>query len=269
VALRPTTDADDATMHELFLDSIAAVYRPHGFDPPAPPLEVFANQQRHVRRTGVSVAAEDRGRVVGFASVWIRGDDWYLASLFVDTRSQQRGLGAALLDAVWGDAPRRRTITDAIQPVSNALYARRGLVPATPVLTFTGKAQAESHLEPAPEDVAAVDRAAYGFERAADHAHWSRFGNCATWAGAYSYPVPGGAIGPVAGTSPDAAAAALEAELARAPGPVSLRLPGSSRRLVEVALAAGLRLAPTPGLLLLSAGVAPPAALAIGSYTLF
>jgi len=32
---------------------------------------------------------------------------------------------------------------------------------------------------------------------------------------------------------------------------------------------AGLRLSPTPGLLLLSDGVPPPTSLAIGSYTLF
>jgi hypothetical protein len=48
-----------------------------------------------------------------------------------------------------------------------------------------------------------------------------------------------------------------------------VRIPGSSRALVESALAARLQLAPTPGLLLLSEGVPPPDALAIASYTLF
>jgi hypothetical protein len=48
-----------------------------------------------------------------------------------------------------------------------------------------------------------------------------------------------------------------------------VRVPGSSRRLVEVAIAAGLSLEPAPGLLLLSEGVRPPDALAIGSYTLY
>jgi len=160
-------------------------------------------------------------------------------------------------------------VTDAIQPVSNAVYAHRGLVPATPVLTFTGEPRTEARVEPAAAELAAVDRAAYGFERAADHAYWAGLARRTTWPGAYSYAFPGGAIGPVGGTSPAAAAAALEAELGRAEGSVSLRLPGSSRRMVEVALAAGLRLAPVPGLLLLSAGITPPDALAIGSYTLF
>jgi len=268
VELRPTTDGDDATLHALFLESIAGVYRPHAFPPPAPPFEVFANQQRHVRRTGTSVAAEAEGRILGFASSWSRGDDWFLASLFVAADAQRGGLGSSLLEAVWGDARRRRTITDAIQPVSNALYARRGLVPATPVLTFTGEPRATATIEPADDDVAAVDRAAYGFERDVDHAYWSRLARRTTWPGAYSYAFAGGAIGPVAGTTPAAAAAALEAELARATHAVTVRMPGSSRELVAVALAAGLRLAPVPGLLLLSEGVRPPDALAIGSYTL-
>ena len=267
--LRPTTDGDDTTLYQLFLESIAGVYRPHGFEPPAPPLEVFASQQGHVRRTGTSVAATDDGRIAGFASAWARDGDWFLASLFVEAGAQGRGVGRTLLEAVWGQYPRRRTITDAIQPVSNALYARRGLSPVTPLLTFSGEARAVARVEPAEADVGAVDRAAYGFAREHDHGYWSRIARRTTWPGAYSYAFPGGAIGPVAGTTPGAAAAALEAELARAEGPVRLRVPGSSRQLVEVALAAGLQLSATPGLLLLSAGVEPPEALAIGGYTLF
>ncbi|HEY7397984.1 MAG TPA: hypothetical protein VH538_06770, partial [Gaiellaceae bacterium] len=68
---------------------------------------------------------------------------------------------------------------------------------------------------------------------------------------------------------PAAAAAALASELARADGSVTVRIPGTSRALVLCALAAGLRLWPTPGLLLLSEGVVAPDALAVGGYTLF
>ena len=69
---------------------------------------------------------------------------------------------AALLEAVWGEAHRRRTITDAIQPVSNALYARRGLIPTTPGPSFTGLRRRRARPTEAP-DVAAVDPAAYDF----------------------------------------------------------------------------------------------------------
>jgi GNAT superfamily N-acetyltransferase len=270
VELRPTTVADLPALHELFVAAIDGVFEPHGFEPPGPPLEVFANQQRHVLETGTSVVAEDDGRLLGFGASWQRDEHWFLASLFVDGAAQGRGVGPALLAAVWGAAARRRTITDAIQPVSNALYARHGLIPATPVLTFTGRPHSDGReLRPEGADLAAIDVAAYGFDRAVDHAYWEQHARRTTWPDAYTYVFPGGAIGPVAGLNAAAAARALAAELARADGEVRLRIPGSSRALVEVALAAGLRLDPVPGLLLLSESVQPPTALAIAGYMLF
>jgi GNAT superfamily N-acetyltransferase len=276
VELRPTAESDLPALHGVFLAAIGELYRRHGFTPPSPPLEAFANQQRHVIATGSSVVALDGERMIGFGSAWARGDDWFLASLFVAPGAQARGVGRALLDAVWGEQyARRRTITDAIQPVSNALYARRGLIPATPILTFTGTpSAARALLEPVVADVTAIDDAAYGFDRSLDHAHWLAYAGRTVWSragepAAYSYAFPGGAIGPVAGLDAVAAAAALETELSRAPGDVVLRLPGSGPQLVEVALRVGLRLTATPGLLLLSDGATPPTSLALAGYTLF
>lgn len=267
--LRPTTDGDLPGIHEVFIEAIGSLFRRHRFEPPAPSAEVFGRLQKHIAATGLSCVAEDGGRIVGFGASWTRGDDWFLASLFVRPEAQARGVGAALLDAVWGDAPRRRTMTDAIQPISNVLYGRRGLIPATPILTFTGVPRVGGATEEADADVAAVDAAAYGFDRAADHSFWSRHGRRRTWAGAYSYSFPGGDIGPVAGLLPTAAAAALTGELARAEGPVRVRVPGSARALVEVALTARLRLGDVPGLLLLSAGIDAPTALAPSGYLLY
>jgi GNAT superfamily N-acetyltransferase len=270
VELRPTTVADLPVLHGLFLAAIRAVLEPHGFESPAPPLEVFVNQQRHVAETGTALVAEEDGVLIGFGASWQRDEHWYLASLFVDRAAQGSGVGAALLDAVWGAASRRRTITDAIQPVSNALYGRHGLIPATPILRFAGRPHSDGrNLRPEKADVAAIDVAAYGFDRAIDHAYWERYAERTTWPDAYTYTFPSGVIGPVAGLNAAAAARALAAELARAGGEVRLSIPGSSRPLVEVALAAGLRLDPVPGLLLLSEMVTPPTALAIGGYTLF
>jgi GNAT superfamily N-acetyltransferase len=270
VELRPTTAADLPVLHGLFVTAIDGVFKPHGFEPPGPPLDVFVNQQQHVLDTGTSLVAEDDGRLLGFGASWQRGEHWFLASLFVAQAAQGLGVGAALLDAVWGAAPRRRTITDAIQPVSNALYGRRGLIPATPILTFTGRPRSNGpRVRPEGADLAAIDLAAYGFDRAVDHAYWEQYAQRTTWPGAYTYVFPGGAIGPVAGLDAAAAARALAAELARADGGVRVRIPGSSRALVEVALAARLRLDPVPGLLLLSETVQPPTALAIGGYMVF
>jgi hypothetical protein len=50
---------------------------------------------------------------------------------------------------------------------------------------------------------------------------------------------------------------------------VRVRVPGSARELVEVALRARLRLGEVPGFVLLSPGVDPPIALAPSGYMLF
>jgi GNAT superfamily N-acetyltransferase len=270
VELRPTTDGDLPELHAIFLAAIGSVFAPHGFDPPAPSFEAFSGLQGHILRTGTSVVAEDEGAVVGYCSSWTREDDWFLASLFIAPDVHGRGIGAALLDAVWGPPQaRRRTMTDAIQPVSNVLYGRRGLIPVTPVLTFTGRPQPlPVAAEPGPVDLAAVDRAAYGFDRQVDHPFWSGYSQRSEWGDAYSY-AHHGEIGPVAGATPEAAAAALAGELARADGEVRVRLPGSARALVAVALAARLRLEPVPGLLLVSEGAGAPTALAPSGYALY
>ena len=269
--LRPTSVGDLPALHQVFLAAISGVYLPHAFQPPSPPVDVFTTQQEHVLRTGVSHVAIRDGTITGFASAWSRGDDWFLASLFIAPDAQGQGLGRRLLDAVWGgEFARRRTITDAIQPVSNALYGRRGLIPATPILSFTGRPRVDRpRAQPEEADVEAIDVAAYGFDRGIDHRYWQRYARRTTWPGAYSYTFPGGEIGPVAGVDAGAAAGALAAELARAEAEVQIRIPGSSRALVEVALAAGLRLDPVPGLLLLSEALNPPTALAIAGYMLF
>jgi GNAT superfamily N-acetyltransferase len=269
VELRPTTGDDLPAIHETFTAAVGSVFRPHAFEPPEPSAEVFALLQRHVAATGLSYVAEQDGSVVGFGSSWTRGDDWFLASLFVRPEAQGQGVGPALLDAVWGDARRRRTMTDAIQPVSNALYGRRGLIPVTPILTFTGIPRLEIAVEESDADIAAVDAAAYGFDRTVDHDLWSPHARRTTWPGAYSYAFPGGDVGPVAGLTPAAAAAALSGELGRADRPVRVRVPGSARPLVEVALRAGLRLGDVPGFLLVSDGVEPPTALAPSGYLLY
>lgn len=269
--LRPTTVDDLPALHATFVEAVGELFSRHGFPSPAPPLEVFSAIQLHILETGASVVAEEDGRVVAFGSSWTRGDDWFLASLFVAPSAQAGGVGSALLDAVWGTAERRRTLTDAIQPISNVLYARRGLIPSTPMLTFTGTpaVYASEAYEEAPADIAAIDAAAYGFDRAVDHRYWERVARRTTWDDAYSYAFPGRDLGPIAGTTPAAAARALAAELARAPGRVRVRIPGSARELVVVALAAGLRLDAVPGLLLLSGGIGPPTALAPSGYLLY
>ena len=86
--------------------------------------------------------AEGGERVVAFVSALRRAHVWFLAMLFVHPGEQARGVGRALLRAVMpppGDPAIRATCTDAAQPISNALYARHGIVPRLPVLELVGR----------------------------------------------------------------------------------------------------------------------------------
>src|SRR4029077_19385753 len=88
----------------VFLRAVAGVFRPHGFEPPAPRYEAFANQQRHLLATGSTVVAEHGGEARACGALWARDPDRFLGSLFVESGAQAAGLGTALLDAVWGEA---------------------------------------------------------------------------------------------------------------------------------------------------------------------
>jgi len=278
---RLATEADIGPEHEVFCRAEGELRLRHGFAWVDPPLGWFAPIARHLLATdpGRCFVAEADGRVVGFSAAFAREGAWFLAALFIHPDHQGRGIGRELFELAARDAPLRRiTITDAIQPVSNALYARYGLIPTTPVLQFEGTPtiDAPSQLQPdrpAPGELAALDRSGYGFERAVDHELWLRQRRCTVWrrdgiAVAYAYRGLTGSIGPLVAHDPAGAADALRAELARA-ARASIVLPGSARSMVGVAVEAHLKLVPPPGNLLLSAEAPAPDRLAISGYFLY
>jgi GNAT superfamily N-acetyltransferase len=280
-SLRPATDADIGSEHEVFCRAEGGLRLHHGFAWVDPPLAWFAPIARHLLSTdpGRCFVAEADGRVVGFSAAFVRGGVWFLAALFIDPDQQGKGIGRQLFELAARDAPPRRiTITDAIQSVSNGLYAQYGLIPTTPILQFEGAPTIDALpvLEPdrpRPGELTTLDRVGYGFERSVDHEYWLRQRRCTVWrregaAVAYSYRGLTGSIGPLVGRDQAYAADALRAELARAPR-ASVVIPGIARSLVAVAVEANLKLVPPPGNLLLSADVPAPDSLAISGYFLF
>ena len=280
--LRRTRQQDLPAAYDVFRAAIGELYERHRMRPPGPPLEVFVSMQGHLLRTDGKrshVAVEER-RVVGFASSMARGGAWHLASLFILPEFQGQGLGRELLDRAWGDGYAwRTTLTDAIQPISNGMYARRGLIPTAPLLQLAGDADLAEPpgldpSEPEPAALASLDLAAYGFDRAVDHAYWSEHIAATLWRldgepVAYSYSWPNGRIGPLAAANQESAGLALTAALAQqGNGPAIVVAPGTAAPLIEAALAAGLRMQAPPGLLLMSGDAKPPDALAVSSYTL-
>src|SRR5437763_8580260 len=144
--IRPPTAADLPSLDGVFRAAIGEVFRRHAFEPPDPPPEAFAAQHRHLLRHDGErcFVAEEEGRVAAYVAAFARGDAWFLSSLFVRPGHQGRGLGRALLERAWGGGSRRRlTLTDSIQPISNGLYARHGLVPATAVVALVGTPRVE------------------------------------------------------------------------------------------------------------------------------
>lgn len=282
--LRRAADSDLRAAYDVFAAAEGEVWRRHSPSWSPPPFDAWSATQRHLLAEDGerSFVALDGERLVGFGAALVRGDAWFLSALFVSPEYQGRRIGRELLDRVWtGEYRRRMTITDSIQPVSTTTYARRRLIPTTPILSLSGSPRCDlpADLEAVPTEpdaLTTLDRAAYGFGRDADHRFWREHAAEANlWliAGqpvAYSYVDDQGLIGPLAGRDGEAAALALQAELARRESQhAAIDVPGSARRLVATALGSGLRATRPPGLLLLSEGTDAPQALAISGYWLF
>lgn len=284
VFFRPATEADIEAERAVFCAAQGDLMERHNFPPPSPPPDAFRLHHRHLLRHDADRChvAEVDGAVVAFGAAIVRGDVWFLSHLFVHPDVQGRGVGRRVLELCWGRGYRQRmTITDAIQPISNGLYAQHGLIPTTPMLCLEGEprihcagALAAGAVEPAA--LAMIDRSAYGFSRAVDHELWGLTRRATLWRQhgvpvAYSYVATDGAIGPVAGVDPASAAGALRWELARtAGGAVRVCIPGTAAEMIAVALQAGLRFGSSPpGLLLQTPPASPPRALAVSSYGLY
>jgi GNAT superfamily N-acetyltransferase len=244
-------------------------------------------------------AASEPG-IAGFSLATVRDGLWYLAMLFVVPEAQGRGIGAALLDraqagrdvdpggpAVPGpDAPLDSGIhtwgmaTDTAQPISNGLYARRGMIPRLPIWRLAGEPyrwgalpQLPPSLEAVPFDaiaangregprrlaeaIDALDRGVIGIIHRADHEFLRRDGRAGFLvrerggrALGYAYGSAVGRLGPVAAEDPALLPALLGVAIRSTPvlGTVGVWVPASADTAVRALLDAGLRFDRFPGL---------------------
>jgi GNAT superfamily N-acetyltransferase len=243
--------------------------------------------------------------LVGFSSATLREGLWFLAMLFVLPELQGDGVGAALMDRAQAgaeipagapvpgpDDPLRTGIhtwgmcTDAAQPISNGLYAGRGMLPRVPVWRLFGEVRRWAALPDLPPTLEAVpfeaivgdgagggeghrrlaalvdglDRELIGAAHPADHAYLRREGRSGflvrprSDAGAppvgYVYGSAGGRLGPLAATDPALHPALLSVALRRTPmlDAVAMWVPGTADRATRALLDAGLRYDGFPGL---------------------
>jgi ribosomal protein S18 acetylase RimI-like enzyme len=166
--------------------------------------------------------AEAEDRVVGFGIAMLRERLWYLAALHVLPEYQGRRVGHELLErclAADGARAVRIVISEAAQPVSNALYAKHGMYQWVPLLHLAGAIPTTQLDEPdldsepigdaALPELEVIDRLVLGVARAIDHRYW--FGQPGLTgllfrrrgeATGYAYVSASGQMGPVAARLP-------------------------------------------------------------------
>jgi GNAT superfamily N-acetyltransferase len=244
--------------------------------------------------------AEREERVVGFASASVREGIWFLAMLFVHPDDQAAGLGQALMDhaqagrevdpggrAVPGpDDPLDSGIrawgmcTDAVQPISNGLYAKRGMVPRIPIWRLFGEVRRWTALPLVPASLEVVpfetlatpepdgdrrlqaalddlDHEVIGSAHPADHDFLRREGRVGFLlrerggrALGYAYGSGVGRLGPVSAVDPALHPVLLGLAIRETPalGDVAIWVPGTADVATRALLDAGLRLDGFPGL---------------------
>jgi len=281
-------------------------------------LEPLRRLLAHLRSTDpelflVATAGPDEDApVVAFGSANRRGATWFLSMLFVGPEVQGAGVGRAILTRLLPDGARDEavaggeasnedaggaipgteasparppigTATDSAQPISNALYARFGMIPRVPVFQLVGRPANPAELPPLwagvsavefeelaagrpggpghralVDAIASIDREVLGYERPADHRFLRMEGRRGFLyrdpQGAplgYGYAAPSGRLGPVATLQP-AHLAPITAHLLRAvtpPGANAIWVSGGSEHVLPMLLRAGLRIDGFPAFL--------------------
>jgi len=226
--------------------------------------------------------AGTEGPIVAFVSALRREHVWFLAMLFVQPGHQERGLGRRLLAHVLAgsDDATHATCTDSVQPISNALYSRFGMMPRLPVLELVGRP--ERPVPGLPDGVRAVpfdllragptdgagprrlvealerlDRSTLGYAHPQDHAYLAaqgRLGYLYEGGGGsvvgYGYASQVGRLGPIAVEDAILMGPVVGHLLGsvRPAGAFSAWVPGSASGAVATLLEAGLQLEDFPAL---------------------
>jgi GNAT superfamily N-acetyltransferase len=224
--------ADVAGAVEVWLQAVADLTARHpapGGAPGRPDRPRLTARLDHLLSTDPagSWVAERRGRVVGLAQSFVRDRLWVLSLLGVDPRTQDKGVGRALLERALGHgAGCPGTIQASVDPRAVRLYATSGFDPHPSMTAFgppTRRPAAPDGVRvggTADLDVAAsIDRAVRGAGRAVDLRHLVE-GDGATLLlegeRAYAVVLPDRVV-TLAGRDEGSAAAVLAAALARAP----------------------------------------------------
>ena len=279
VNLRPiATDDDRRACGDVFVEAFMELHRRQGYDDTSDHGEAKAfitEALEHFSHTDPELQwlAERDGEIIAFTSAWRRERYWFLAFLFVRPSTQSSGIGRALLEEVLPPEVEREdltlaTVIESTQPVSQALYARYGMVPRVPRPLLAGiphegalPERLPFGVEPvpladvAPDEIEVFEKLQLGYSRGPHHARFDpgvngfafayrRDGWLAGFGYAVHEPEVGLRIHPVVADTSELTAAII-GHLARRGGGGRIQLPvyGGASTLMPMLLNAGLRVA--------------------------
>ena len=217
--------------------------------------------------------AEDRGKIVGLSTSWVRGSLWFLADLFILPSHQGKGVGRSLIERTlgsWRNATilNRALITFAYNPTSISLYMRFKMYPREPLYFASASSAAlQKNLRPSSkmryEEVTnlnesaaklkRIDKDALGFPLEWHHEYFLEVqgAKCFVFtkderAEGYAYVRKDGRVGPLAVTSrlslEDVMTTTISLAAEQDTAKVLTLYTGSSVRQVSAALKCGLRI---------------------------
>jgi GNAT superfamily N-acetyltransferase len=230
IIYRQAQEADLERTYQVFVRASHDLAAAHNFPQvstlAAPPQQALAFRRHALSNDAQRFwVAEVAAEIVGFGVAILHDQVCYLAALHVMPAYQGQGIGRTLLERCMGrdNAPKASlwtTIADSLNPVSNAIYARFGMIGWVPLIPLSGSlptnaievdsvfAATARSLADSPQQLAglaAIDQQVLGFSRNTEHQHWLRqpdvqgycFGDPARPFG-YVYLWSDGAIGPLA-----------------------------------------------------------------------
>jgi GNAT superfamily N-acetyltransferase len=169
--IRPASVEDVPAIREI----LAA----HGNDGPVTTVDIVGPYVRHLLAHHRVLVATEGELVLGFGAVVDAGVAIHLADLFIRPDRLGQGIGRPLLDALFGDAPRRTTFASA-DPRALPVYVRAGMLPRWVALYLEGEVDRlpgppSSFTVKAAEAprLAALEQDWIGIDRSADHAYWA------------------------------------------------------------------------------------------------
>ncbi len=184
VHIRPATPADVEACGRIIYEAFLGIAEQHQFPPDFPTVEAGTQlASLFINHPAIfGVVAESDGEVVGSNFLDERDPIRGLGPITVDPRSQARGIGRRLMQAVLDRAAETpgtlgvRLLQDSFNTASLALYASLGFAATEPVVVMSGRPRTgpdpDVDVRPMTDlDLAeceALHRAVHGYERTAE-----------------------------------------------------------------------------------------------------